>query len=239
MKTEQKNMSEKSRSQSRIPKISRTSFPQDNFPQDGSLKVRNSDLSFLCGRYGKYELVRADEESTDKYFDACLDAVSADELCEAWQLYHMSAEDVLKKILSFAKHGRGEVFYLLFHNPLDGVQVVGMAGINPLGDMGRTAGEIWFVGESLAGHKRFLVEHARNILGRILDSCPVLFNIFAGWNYQTLRLVKYLGFCVETDYVRAGRDKALFRSFYLTKAAFAAQAKCSDKARTEKRDVRN
>lgn len=174
----------------------------------------------ICGTYGSYELVRADRENTDKYFEACLDIVCADELCEAWQLYRMSMQDVLKKVLSLAEHGRGEAYFLLFHDPFSGVRVVGLGGVSPLGDLGGMAAEIWFAGESLANHKRFLAEHAKGILAAVLQKHPVLLNICAGWNFQAVCLAKYLGFCVEKDFVRAGRDRALFRRFYLTKASF-------------------
>lgn len=174
----------------------------------------------LCGTRGEYEIVRADRENADKYFEACLDAVCADELCEAWQLYRMSMQDILKKVLSFAEQGRGEAYFLLVHDPFSGVRVVGLGGISPLGDLGGTAAEIWFAGESLAGHKRFLAEHAKGILAAVLQKYPILLNICAGWNFQAVRLAKYLGFFVEKDFVRAGRDRALFRRFYLTKASF-------------------
>lgn len=52
------------------------------------------------------------------------------------------------------------------------------------------------MGESLAGHKRFLVRHGKEIIAKILTVYPTLINAAAAWNYPALHLVKFLGFTV-------------------------------------------
>lgn len=183
----------------------------------------NTVWTGICGTYGRYEIVPARRETVQEYFEDCLEAVSADEICETWLLYHASVQDVLKKTLSYVYEGRAEAYFLLLHDPFGGVEVVGMGGVFWLGDISRTAGEIWFAGESLARHKRFLVRYGKSILADILQNCPLLFNIAASWNFETLRLVKFLGFCVQSGYVRAGRDNTLFKRFYITEQMLPAQ----------------
>lgn len=187
--------------------------------------AEDTESSNLGGRYGNYELVPADRETVQEYFEDCLDAVSADEICEAWLLYHVSVRDLLKKVLSFVYEGRGEAYFLLFHDPFGTVRVLGMGGINPVGDMGASAGEIWFAGESLADHRRFLVQYGKTVMRRALRRCPVLFNIAAAWHGRTFRLVRFLGFHVQEDCVRVGADRALFKRFYITEQMLEANKK--------------
>lgn len=170
----------------------------------------------VCGQYGNYVLVPCDGENADKYFDACLEAVCPDEIAEAWQLYRCSLADILKKARSAALQGRGYMYFLVYRGE-EGEQAVGMGGINPLGDTAGTVSEIWFAGEKLGSHSRFVVKYAKEILRRFLEYSPVLVNAAGSWNYPTLKLVRYLGFSVEEKNTELGPNRALFKRFYLVK----------------------
>ncbi|MDE7012703.1 MAG: hypothetical protein K2O76_05650 [Mailhella sp.] len=168
----------------------------------------------LAGCYGEYELIAATEETVGKYFEDCLDVICQDEIYEAWQLYRISAGKLLENVLEHAFKGEGEAYFLVFHDREKGGRVIGLGGLAPLNDMGKSVGEIWFAGGYLTKHKRFLVRHGREIIAKALTHYPILVNIAASWNNQTFSLVRYLGFFVEEDYIRAGLSRALFKRFY-------------------------
>lgn len=184
----------------------------------------------LSGKYGSYELVFASEETIEKYTEPCLESVSAHEIYETWQLYHLSVKDLLEKVFSEVRLGRCEAYFLLYHNSCEEKnEVVGIGGFGALADSetcinygekislnGKT-GEIWFMGESLAGHKRFLVRHGKEIIAKILTVYPTLINAAAAWNYPALHLVKFLGFTVGEKAIYIGMDSSLYKYFYITK----------------------
>lgn len=173
----------------------------------------------LAGCYGEYELVAATEETVGKYFQDCLDGICQDEIYEAWQLYHVSAEKLLEKILEHAGKGEGEAYFLVFHDREKGERVIGLGGLSPLNDMGKSVGEIWFAGGYLTKHKRFLVLYGKEIIAKALTHYPILVNIAASWNNQTFSLVRYLGFFVEEGCIRAGLSNTLFKRFYMMRNA--------------------
>lgn len=185
---------------------------------------------FLAGVYGDYELVFASEEAIEAYFEPCLGNMSANEIHEAWQLYHISVRDLLEKVFSCVRNGKGEAYFLLYHNPFEeklevlGIGGIGdlpeLAGLNGLADFaefGEKPGEIWFMGQSLIPHKRFLVLYGRKIAVKVLTKYSAVLNIAAAWNYPALMLVKFLGFTVIDTAVCAGIDQSLYKYFYLTK----------------------
>lgn len=195
-------------------------------------KVSIMKTKILSGNYGDYELVFASEEIIEKYTEPCLESMSAHEIYETWQLYHLSVKDLLEKVFSAVRLGRCEAYFLLCHNICEGnTEVVGIGGFGALADIetcmncgeqggnalnGKT-GEIWFMGESLAGHKRFLVRHGKEIIAKILTVYPTLINAAAAWNYPALHLVKFLGFTVGEKAIYIGMDSSLYKYFYITK----------------------
>ncbi len=151
----------------------------------------------LAGCYGEYELIAATEETAGKYFEDCLDVICQDEIYETWQLYRISAGKLLENVLEHVFKGEGEAYFLVFHDREKGGRVIGLGGLAPLNDMGKS-----------------VVRHGREIIAKALTHYPILVNIAASWNNQTFSLVRYLGFFVEEDYIRAGLSKALFKRFY-------------------------
>lgn len=186
------------------------------------------ETEILAGRYGSYELVFASEEAREAYFELCLDSISANEMHEAWQLYHLSVRDVLERVFESVRQGTSEAYFLLYHNEYEEkTEVVGIGGMADLpelagltalpecADLGEKAGEIWFMGENLASHKRFLVQYGRKIAAKALTKYSALLNIAAVWNTAAFRLVKFLGFTVGEKAICAGMENALFKYFYL------------------------
>lgn len=173
----------------------------------------------LAGRYGAYELVFAADEAIDQYFDECLENMDEDEKYEAWQLYHLNAEDVLKKVFQGIREGSCEAYFLLYHSSDKDYEVIGIGGFGPLAELGgnfvENVGEIWFMGQSLVRHKRFLVHHGREIVAKILSRYSMVLNAAAVWNNEAFRLVQFLGFTVEEKAVRIGADNCLFKYFYM------------------------
>lgn len=194
------------------------------------------DEKFLAGKYGGYELVYASDEAIDAYEEACLESISEDEMYEAWQLYHLSVLDLLNKVFAAVRQGKCEAYFLLCHNSdEEKTEVVGIGGFGALSAVeagahvgvaadkntgsafdGKT-GEIWFMGQSLACHKRFVVRYGREIIAKILTHYPLLINAAAVWNSQALQLVKFLGFTVGEKAVCMGMDNSLFKYFYITR----------------------
>lgn len=178
-------------------------------------------MNNIAGMYGSYELVRAADETISQYFEKCLENIDADEMYEAWQLYHLCVREVLEKVFQNVKEGRCEAYFLLYHISEDEYEVLGIGGFGPLADpgadFGGNVGEIWFMGQSLIRHKRFLVQYGREIVAKVLTRYSTLINAAAVWNTQAFRLVKYLGFTVEEKAVRVGMDKSLFKYFYITR----------------------
>ncbi len=176
---------------------------------------------FLAGKYGDYELVFASEEAIDAYAESCLASISEDEMYEAWQLYHISVSDLLEKVFSCVRVGKGEAYFLLYHNSdEEEAEVLGIGGIGDvpeLAEWGKNVGEIWFMGQSLVPHKRFLVQYGRKIVAKVLTKYSVLLNMAAAWNSSAFSLVKFLGFTVGKNAIPAGRDKSLYKYFYITK----------------------
>lgn len=171
----------------------------------------------IAGMYGAYELVFAADEAIDQYFEECLENIDADEMYEAWQLYHLCVRDVLEKVFAQVKEGKCEAYFLLYHLSEEEYEVLGIGGFGPLAVQGENVGEIWFMGQSLIRHKRFLVQYGREIVAKILTRYSTLVNAAAVWNTQAFRLVKFLGFTVEEKTVRVGMDKSLFKYFYITR----------------------
>lgn len=176
--------------------------------------VKNQEIA---GRYGDYELVFATEDAIEEYFGACLEILNPAEMYESWQLYHLCAKDVLEKFFVQIQEDRAKAYFLLYHVSEEEKKVVGIGGFGAFAELGENVGEIWFMGQSFMEHKRFLVRHGRNIIGKILSHYPTLLNIAAVWNNEAVRLVKYLGFTVGAKPIRAGVDKALFNYFYITR----------------------
>lgn len=185
----------------------------------------------IAGMYGAYELVFAGDEAIDKYFEACLENMDADEMFEAWQLYHLCVRDVLEKVFEQVKEGRCEAYFLLYHFSEEEYEALGVGGFGAVAGLADLAGlieragetelggnvaDIWFMGQSLTRHKRFLVRYGREIIAKILTRYSALINAAAVWNTQAFRLVKFLGFTVEEKTVRLGMDKSLFKYFYMT-----------------------
>lgn len=190
------------------------------------------DAKILAGKYGSYELVFASEDAVEEYLEPCLDSVSMNEIHETWQLYHLSVKELLEKVFSAVRLGRCEAYFLLCHNRYEEkTEVVGIGGFGALADieigmnigekggnaLGGKIGEVWFMGESLAGHKRFLVRYGKEIIAKILNAHPTLINAAAAWNYPALHLVKFLGFTVGEKAIYIGMDSSLFKYFYITK----------------------
>lgn len=182
----------------------------------------------IAGMYGAYELVFAGDEAIDRYFEECLENMDADEMYEAWQLYHLCVRDVLEKVFEQIKEGKCEAYFLLYHFSEEEYEVLGVGGFGAIAELaeqkeraeqtelGGNVGDIWFMGQSLTRHKRFLVRHGREIVAKILTRYSALINAAAVWNTQAFRLVKFLGFTVEEKTVRLGMDKSLFKYFYMT-----------------------
>lgn len=186
--------------------------------------MMNAADKTIAGMYGAYELVFAGDEAINQYFDACLENMDEDEKYEAWQLYHLCVEDVLEKVFQNIKEGSCEAYFLLHHSSEKEYEVIGIGGFGPLAECGgnfaENVGEIWFMGQSLIRHKRFVVRYGREIVAKILSRYSALLNAAAVWNNEAFRLVRFLGFTVEEKAVRIGVAKCLFKYFYMTRKEY-------------------
>lgn len=159
----------------------------------------------MLGIYGDYEIKKAKQtEITILSKKVC----ELEEL-ELWQLFHIDIETMLQILFEDENQ---EIYGLYFQDEL-----IGMGGLAPLKGLGNHCAEIWFLGESLISHQRFLVQYGKQIIQKALELYPILVNQAAAWNKRTLRMVRYLGFTIDEKYLRLGLEQILFKRFYITK----------------------
>lgn len=159
----------------------------------------------MLGIYGDYEIKKATQ---DEVYILSLKVCDM-EVLELWQLFHIDIETMLTILFEDEKQ---EIYSLYFQG-----DIIGMGGLAPLNGLGLHCAEIWFLGENLINHQRFLVQYGKQIIQKSLEKFPILLNQTAAWNKKTLRMVKYLGFTIDEKYLRLGCEKILFKRFYVTK----------------------
>lgn len=137
--------------------------------------------------------------------------IRSEEILEAWHLHRLSVEDVLVQSLEWGKK-EGSFIFTLCHNDT----VLGIGGLSPLPIMNNAMAEIWFLGMDFQEHKKFAVHHAKNIIKKINQEYPILFNIVGAWNTQSINWLRHMGFCVEEATQAMGKNNAPFHRFYLT-----------------------
>ncbi len=151
--------------------------------------------------------------------------IKAEDVLENYFMTGQSVTFVLQRLFEMSKSPQRKLEILSLYRDDGGVcELVGMGGVledcvkdkqKEIISSGKNRfAQIWFMGEDMERHARFLVKHGSDIVNSYLKKYACLYNVVGIWNKQSIRFLKRLGFKVSKEAQVIGYKKALFYPFF-------------------------